>query len=260
MGLKAGDTVAVLMRNDTAFLEVSLAAIEMGAYAVPINSHSTQQEIDYILRDSGARVLVAHADLLAPLGLEILSGIEVFAVATPSDLVTCYQMDMQEAASRTPLKDWHQWLQAQPEHRGGARSVAQSMLYTSGTTGVPKGVRRFAPTAEQKTLMEETRRIVYGVVPGARVLIPGPLYHGAPNGIAISAATVADLVALMPRFEPEPLLALIEKHRIDCVFLVPTMFVRLLALPAAVRTKYDLSSLRFRCMQRHPVRWTSSAV
>ena len=72
MGLKAGDTVAVLMRNDTAFLEVSLAAIEMGAYAVPINWHATQQEIDYILRDSGARVLVAHADLLAPLGPEIL--------------------------------------------------------------------------------------------------------------------------------------------------------------------------------------------
>ena len=64
----------------------------------------------------------------------------------------------------------------------------------------------------------------------------------------------------MPRFEPEPLLALIEEHRIDCVFLVPTMFVRLLVLPAAVRTKYDLSSLRFALMQRHPVRWTSSAV
>ncbi len=245
MGLKSGDTVAVLMRNDTAFLEVSLAAIEMGAYAVPINWHATRQEIDHILRDCGARVLVAHTDLLAPLGPDVLSGIEVFAVATPSDLVTTYRIDVQEAASRTPLKDWYQWLQAQPEHRGGARSVAQSMLYTSGTTGVPKGVRRFAPTGEQKTLMEETRRVVYGVVPGARLLIPGPLYHGAPNGIAISAAMVADLVVLMPRFEPQPLLALIEKHRIDCVFLVPTMFVRLLALPAAVRTKYDLSSLRF---------------
>ncbi len=245
MGLGAGDTIAVLMRNDIAFLEVSLAAVEIGAYAVPINWHATCQEIDYILRDCGARVLVAHADLLAPLASEILSGIEVFAVATPSDLIASYQIDVRKAASPAAVKDWHQWLQAQPAYRGGARSVAQSMLYTSGTTGVPKGVRRFAPTGEQKTLMEETRRLVYGVVPGVRLLIPGPLYHGAPNGIAISAATIADLIVLMARFEPEQLLVLIAQHRIDCVFLVPTMFVRLLALPAEVRSKYDLSSLRF---------------
>jgi long-chain acyl-CoA synthetase len=245
MGLASGDTIALLMRNDTTFLEVSLGTIEMGGYAVPINWHATPQEIDYILKDSGARVLLAHADLLSPLGPEILSGIQVFAVATPADLVDCYRINAQQAASPTPSTDWHEWLRIQPEHREGARSVAQSMLYTSGTTGVPKAVRRFAPTAEQKMLMEETRRVVYGVVPGARVLIPGPLYHGAPNGIAISAATVADLLVLMPRFEPESLLALIEKHRISCVFLVPTMFVRLLALPAEVRTKYDLSSLQF---------------
>ncbi|MEZ5763692.1 MAG: AMP-binding protein [Xanthobacteraceae bacterium] len=93
--------------------------------------------------------------------------------------------------------------------------------------------------------MEETRRDVYGVAPGGRILIPGPLYHGVPNGIAISAALVADLLVLMPRFEPEQLLALIERHRIESVFMVPTMFVRLLALPAEVRTRYDLTSLRF---------------
>jgi long-chain acyl-CoA synthetase len=245
IGLGPGDAVAILMRNDIAFLEASFAALGIGAYAVPINWHATPREVDYILKDSGARILVAHADLLAPLGAEILSGIEVFAVRTPADLLTSYRIDLGKLAPRTPAKDWHQWLQGQPEHGGDAPSVAQSMLYTSGTTGVPKGVRRFAPTAEQKTLMEETRRDVYGVTPGARVLIPGPLYHGVPNGVAISAAAVADLVVLMARFEPEQLLTLIEKHRIDCVFMVPTMFVRLLALPAEVRTRYDLSSLRF---------------
>jgi long-chain acyl-CoA synthetase len=245
MGLKPGDAVAVLMRNDIAFLEVSLAAIEIGAYAVPINWHATPAELDYILRDCGARVLVAHADLLAPLGPEIISGIAVFAVETPPDLIASYRIDAQKAVLRTPVQDWLEWLYAQPEHGGGSQSAAQSMLYTSGTTGVPKGVRRVAPTDKQKTLMVETRRTVYGVAPGGRILIPGPLYHGIPNGIAISAATVAELVVMMPRFGPEQLLALIEKHRIDSVFLVPTMFVRLLGLPAEVRTRYDLSSLRF---------------
>ena len=245
IGLEPGDAVALLMRNDIAFLEANLAALEMGAYAVPINWHAKPSEIEYILRDCGARVLVAHADLLAPLGAEMLSGIEVFTVRTPLDLVTTYRIDLQQAAFPAHAQDWHEWLHDQPEHPGGARPVAQSMLYTSGTTGVPKGVRRFAPTSEQRGLMAETRRSVYGVTSGVRMLIPGPLYHGVPNGVAISAAAVADLIVLMPRFEPEQLLALIEKHRIDCVFLVPTMFVRLLALPADIRTKYDLSSLRF---------------
>ena len=70
---------------------------------------------------------------------------------------------------------------SQPEHRSDAPKFIQSMLYTSGTTGVPKGVRRFAPTAEQKLLMQETRRSVYGVTPHVRLMIPGPLYHGAPH-------------------------------------------------------------------------------
>ncbi|MBR1125271.1 AMP-binding protein [Bradyrhizobium lablabi] len=245
MGLRPGDAVAILMRNDIAFLEASLAAIEMGAHAVPINWHAKPQEIDYILKDSGARVLVAHSDLLAPLGAEHVSDIEVLAVKTPPDLLGGYRIDTDKAVPDIAARDWHLWLHEQKEHRSDVPKFIQSMLYTSGTTGVPKGVRRFAPTAEQKLLMQETRRSVYGVTPGVRLMIPGPLYHGAPNGIAISAATVADLLVLMPRFEPEQLLAEIERHRIDCVFMVPTMFVRLLGLPAEVRSKYDLSSLRF---------------
>jgi len=245
LGLGAGDTVAILMRNDIAFLEASLAATRIGAYAVPINWHATPQEIDYIVKDSGARALVGHDDLLAPLGPDILSGIAVFPVETPPDLVAAFRLPPGDPSALAQALRWEEWLEAQRPYEGAARPVAQSMLYTSGTTGVPKGVRRFAPTPDQRRLMDVTRQTVYGVTPGARILIPGPLYHGAPNGVAIAAAAVADLLLIMPRFDPERLLALIEAHRIDCLFMVPTMFVRLLALPEEVRGRYDLSSLRF---------------
>lgn len=245
LGLGAGDTVALLMRNDLAFLEASLAATHIGAYAVPLNWHATAAEIEYVLEDSEAKVLVAHADLLASLAPQVPSGVTVFSVATPPELLTAYRVDPHSAAPRAPAIDWDGWVQAQAVHDGEPKAVSQSMLYTSGTTGRPKGVRRLGPTPEQRRLMAETRRTVYGVTPDARLLLPGPLYHGAPNGIALSAATTAELLLLMPRFEPEPLLALIERHRIDCVFMVPTMFVRLLGLPAEVRRQYDLSSLRF---------------
>ncbi len=245
MGLGHGDTVALLMRNDIAFLEASLAATHIGAYTVPISWHSTPSEVAYILEDSGAKILVAHADLLVPLGREILAGLTVFGVETPCDVIAAYRVDPPAAVPAAPARNWSDWLRAQAAHDGQPRAMSQSMLYTSGTTGKPKGVRRFAPTLEQQRLMAETRRSVYGVTPDARILLPGPLYHGAPNGIALSAATTAELLVLMPRFEPEMLLGLIEEHRINSLFMVPTMFVRLLGLPAEVRRRYDLSSLRF---------------
>ena len=245
MGVGSGNTVAVLMRNDIAFLEASLAATHVGAYVVPISWHSTPSEVAYILEDSGAKILIAHADLLWPFDVTVLAGLTVFGVGPPSDVVEAYRIDPTTVAPRAPAQDWSKWLQAQEAHAGQPKAMSQSMLYTSGTTGKPKGVRRLAPTPEQQRLMAETRRTVYGVTPDARILLPGPLYHGAPNGVALSAAVTAELLVLMPRFEPEKLLALIEEHRITSLFMVPTMFVRLLGLPADVRRRYDLSSLRF---------------
>ncbi|MBX9699363.1 MAG: AMP-binding protein, partial [Acetobacteraceae bacterium] len=117
-------------------------------------------------------------------------------------------------------------------------------IYTSGTTGQPKGVKRAPPTPEQAAARAASRRLIYGVEPGIRALLPGPLYHSAPNSFGLSSATMADLLVVMPRFDPEEFLALIERHRIDTCFVVPTMFVRLLRLPDATRRRYDLSSLR----------------
>ncbi len=120
----------------------------------------------------------------------------------------------------------------------------QNMIYTSGTTGHPKGVRRNAPTPEQSASTERMRAMIYGLKPGARALLPGPLYHSAPNSFGLRSGRLGGALVLMPRFEPEEFLRLIEEQRIDTIFMVPTMFIRLMKLPEQVRRKYDMSSLR----------------
>ncbi len=245
LGLGAGDAVALLLRNDPAFFEASLGAIAIGAYAVPFNWHATVLELDYLLRDCGARVLVGHADLLARLGAAVPPGVTVLAVETLPEIATAYRLD-REACRLTPgMTGWSEWLARQRPWTGPAAAPTQSIIYTSGTTGHPKGVRRQRPDAAQLQAIEAMRRQIYGVAPGVRALLPGPLYHSAPNSFGLAAARVADLLVLMARFDAEELLRLVERHRIETLLMVPTMFVRLLQLPETVRRRYDLASLRF---------------
>jgi long-chain acyl-CoA synthetase len=243
LGVGQGDCVALLLRNDFAFLEASLAAVRIGAYAVPINWHFKAEEIAYVLADCGAKVLVAHADLLAGVADAIPAGVEVLVVETPPEIASAYGTKPDGVPSGAT--EWNAWLLAQDLWQGPALPQTSSMIYTSGTTGRPKGVRRQPLTAELEARMADYRERVYGLAPGVRTMIPGPLYHSAPNAFALRAARVASLIALMPRFEPEAFLALVEKHRIQAMFMVPTMFVRLLKLAAEVRGRYDLSSLKF---------------
>jgi long-chain acyl-CoA synthetase len=106
-------------------------------------------------------------------------------------------------------------------------------------------VRRLPPTPAQAEVQIEMGRVVYNARPGVRSIVPGPLYHSAPLGAASRTVPQADLTVLMPRFDPIALLEAIQEHRIEQMFAVPTMFVRLLKLPEAVRRKYDVSSLKF---------------
>jgi long-chain acyl-CoA synthetase len=122
------------------------------------------------------------------------------------------------------------------------------MFYTSGTTGRPKGIVRAAATPEHLQRGLEVRRLSYGFAraPGdERALLAAPIYHSAPNAYALSAVQDGVTLYLEERFDAERTLALIEEHRLTHAYLVPTMFVRLLALPQAVRAKYDLGSMRF---------------
>ena len=244
LGVRQGDSVCILMRNDIAFIEAAYAAMRLGAYAVPVNWHFKPEEINYVLKDSGTNVLIGHADLLHQLRGAIPDRVSVLSAPTPPEILANYKIDPDHLAAPDFATDMETWLQAQRPYDGPAVPQPQNMIYTSGTTGHPKGVRRNAPTPEQTAAAERMRGMIFGLKPGARALLPGPLYHSAPNGFGLRAGRLGGALVLMPRFEPEEFLRLIEAQRIDTIFMVPTMFIRLMKLPQAVREKYDTSSLR----------------
>jgi long-chain acyl-CoA synthetase len=245
LGVAPGQCVAILMRNDIAFMEAAYAAQTLGAYAVPINWHFKAEEIAYILADCGTGVLIGHADLLAPIAAHVSAAIALIAVATPPEVAAAYGFAPVAANAVVRAHDYEAWLQRQPAYTGEMLMPSLTMFYTSGTTGHPKGVRRPAPTPRQMVAIERMRRDIFGVKPGIRSVVPGPLYHSAPNAFAMRAGRVGEVMVLMPRFDPVSLLELIERERLDTMFMVPTMFIRLLKLPEKERRRYDMSSLRF---------------
>jgi long-chain acyl-CoA synthetase len=245
LGVAPGQCVAILMRNDIAFVEAAYAAQTLGAYAVPINWHFKAEEIAYILTDCGTEVLIGHADLLGTVAADIPARVTLIAVPTPPEVAAAYGFAPVAANAVARAHDYEAWLERQPAYAGEMLMPSLTMFYTSGTTGHPKGVRRPAPTPQQMPAIERMRRDIFGIKPGIRSVVPGPLYHSAPNAFAMRAGRVGELMVLMPRFDPVALLALIEREQLDTLFMVPTMFIRLLKLPDEVRRKYDVSSLRF---------------
>jgi long-chain acyl-CoA synthetase len=243
LGVGQGSSVCILMRNDIAFIETAYAAMRLGAYGVPVNWHFKPEEINYILKDSGTSVLVGHADMLHQLREAIPAGVTVLSVPTPREILKTYRIDPLHLATPDFAIDFESWLAQQMPYDGPAVPQPQNMIYTSGTTGNPKGVRREAPTPEQSAAAERMRGMIYGLKPGARALLPGPLYHSAPNSFGIRSGRLGGVLVIMPRFDPEQFLRLIEEQRIDTIFMVPTMFIRLMKLPEEVRRKYDMSSL-----------------
>jgi long-chain acyl-CoA synthetase len=244
LGVKQGDSVCILMRNDIAFIEAAYGAMRLGAYGVPVNWHFKPQEINYVLRDSDASVLIGHVDLLHQLHEAIPPGVTVLSVLTPPEILAAYKIDRDHLATPDFAADFEAWLAQQALYDGPLVSQPSNMIYTSGTTGNPKGVRRDAPTPQQIAAAERLRAHIYGLKPGVRTLVPGPLYHSAPNSFGLRAGRLGGALVLMPRFDAEEFLRLVEAESIDTLFMVPTMFVRLMKLPQSVREKYDTSSLR----------------
>jgi long-chain acyl-CoA synthetase len=227
----AGDRIALLLRNDIAFVEATLGAAALGAVPVPINWHWKAQEVGYLLRDSEARALVVHADLLGAVAEAIPAGIEVIVVGSQEGFADAHSYERW----RTELEPWDEAPERAP----------MSVIYTSGTTGMPKGVVR-RPQAEEASLRtQQTLEHIFHLSPEQRTVIPAPMYHTAPNVYSLAAAVRGMDMVIMPSFDAEAFLATVERQRTTTVQMVPTMFVRLLALPEEVRARYDLSSLEW---------------
>ncbi len=246
-GIEEGDSVALVLRNDFAFFEAALGAATVGAYAVPVNWHFTSGEVSYILEDCEASVVIIHADLLPGLKDALPTDIQVLVVPTPPEVRDAYGIPADECAVPDGCHDWNAWVTEQSPWDKPPRPPRSNMIYTSGTTGAPKGVMRFAPTPEETETFARFLGIIFGFRADQKVrtIVTGPVYHAAPNAYALFTAGGGGLVVLQPRFDAEELLALVERHCITHLHMVPTMFVRLLKLPDEVKAKYDLSSLEF---------------
>ncbi len=247
MGIGANDAVAMMLRNDFAFFETTMAANTLGAQAVPVNWHFQAEEAGHILEDSKAKALVVHADLLPQIAAGIPAGVRVFVVPTPAEIRQTYGIAPERCQLPAGRTSWDEWISQQQARPMPPPPPSSSMLYTSGTTGKPKGVRREPLTELSSATFANMVGIIFGFTPGRpfRTVVTGPLYHAAPNAYGLWAARTGGFCILQSRFDPEDLLRLVEQHRITHLHMVPTMFVRLLKLPDEIRNKYDLSSLEF---------------
>lgn len=239
VGVREGDAIALLIRNDPCYFEILHAASLLGAYVVPLNWHSKADEIAYILADCTPRVLIGHRDLIAAVERVVPAELPTFVMDDPAAGTRSL------SASPPHAQAWPEFRDRGARWKQPARAPRGTMIYTSGTTGRPKGVRRAPMTPEQIGKNAALLREIYGIEDGMRAFVCGPLYHASPGAFARQAFQHADLTVLQQSFDPEDLLRVIAQHRITHLTMVPTMFVRLLRLSNATRRSYDLSSIRW---------------
>ena len=232
-GLKAGDVIALMMENCPEFFELAWGAQRAGLYFTCLSTKLQPDEIAYILEDSGSQLMFVSPNLAGPAkaALATLSRpIKVYAVGGALDGFEDYA-DARDAMPCTPIGD---------------ESAGADMLYSSGTTGRPKGIKvalTGAPIDAPNAFLMLCQGI-YGISANSVYLSPAPLYHAAPLRWCMAAHRLGATVVVMEKFEPETYLECIERYKITDSQLVPTMFVRMLKLPEAARTEYNLSTLK----------------
>jgi long-chain acyl-CoA synthetase len=225
-GVGRGDAVAIMCRNRPEFAEVYGAALRAGWRLTPVNFHLTGGEAAYIVADCGAKAFVADADL----------GPRVAGVARPL-------VRLAVGLSAAAVDGWESYegaLAAEDPTDIDDPSPGYAMLYTSGTTGRPKGVYRDPPELVIADVSAYSRQS------DCVHLCTGPMYHAAPLAISLhNPLSAGATVVAMDGWDAEETLRLIEAHGVTHSHMVATMFHRLLSLPAETRSGYDLSSLRW---------------
>ena len=231
-GLRRGDHVAVFMENNLAYFDALWAALRSGLYLTTVNRYLTAEEAGYIVADSESKALVAsHA--LAAVAREI-----------PPHATDCTNYLMVDGAA-DGFEDFEAAIAAMPPAPLAQEPAGALMLYSSGTTGRPKGIIRPLPEAgiaEGDNAVGGLQRALWGIDETAVYLSPAPLYHSAPIGFCQAVQSLGGTVAMLRRFDPEQALKAIETHRVTHSQWVPTMFSRLLKLPPETRAEFDLSS------------------
>jgi long-chain acyl-CoA synthetase len=232
LGLKKGDSIAIFMENNSRYFEVVYAAERCGLYFTAIASKLTAGEVEYIVKDCGAGAFITSAALAE-------------AAAEVAPLIPGVKLYMCNGAS-PPFESFEEARAKFPTTPIADPALGQAMLYSSGTTGRPKGVRR-APLegglGESLGALGTLAMGLYQSNSDSVYLSPAPLYHAAPLGWTMGYLQLGGTVVVMEKFDAEKALEYVEKYKVTQAQWVPTHFVRMLKLPEDVRAKYDTSSL-----------------
>ncbi|MBS0559131.1 MAG: AMP-binding protein [Proteobacteria bacterium] len=231
-GLRRGDHIALFMENNPRFLEVCWAAARSGLFYTTINRYLTAEEAAYIVNDCGARVLMtSHA--------------RAEAAGTLGGLIPDCPIRMMTDGTIPGWEPYEDAVASHPAAPLGKEWLGEPMLYSSGTTGRPKGIKRalLDLTVGQDMRWSEVQR-GYGFGPDSVYLSPAPLYHAAPISYSMIVQRLGGTVVMMRRFDALEALRLIDRYRVTHSQWVPTMFVRMLKLPKQERESFDLSSHR----------------
>lgn len=232
-GLQVGDHVAFCLENHPHFLAIAWGAQYAGLYYTAMSSRLTTEETAYIVNDCGARAFITSgykADVAAEI-LDQTPGVEIRLMLDRTiDGYDSYE-DALAQHPATPLDE--------------PRIAGKDMLYSSGTTGRPKGVKSASPSdpLDAPTSVTALAQILLGYTDAMVYLSPAPLYHAAPLRFTLSVHQVGGTAVIMEHFDPEEFLRLVEQYRVTHTQVVPTMFIRMCKLPEATRNACDVSSL-----------------
>jgi acyl-CoA synthetase (AMP-forming)/AMP-acid ligase II len=233
-GLQRGDHIAVLMENSPRLLEIEGAAERTGLYFTLINTYLAPDEVAYIIGNSRARLLFT-----SPQCRDVAVAAAAKSPAVERKLIT---------GPDDPPAGWESYdteVGGYPDSPVPEETLGAAMLYSSGTTGQPKGVLRSLPEiapSDPLPVMLFVRNM-FGFRDGMTYLNPAPLYHSAPQASVAASLRLGATTVVMEHFDAEQWLAMVERYKVTNCQMVPVMFSRLLRLPPDVRARYDTSSL-----------------